>query len=82
MKKPSLQDALATKAPAPVAPVAVPEPEKRDPKVDAKVATTLHIRPADLKALKIIAANNPGVKVNDLILEGVAHVLALHGVKQ
>jgi len=79
MRKPSLQDALATKAPPASPPIVAPS--EAEPKADAKVATTLRIAPADLEALKIIAARQRGVKVNDLILEGVRHVLALHAPK-
>jgi len=39
---------------------------------------TLRIEPSWLEALKIVAAKRR-VKVNDLLLEGAAHVLALNG---
>jgi hypothetical protein len=78
MRKPSLTDALATKAPTPApAPPATEAPGKA---ADAKVATTLRILPSDLESLKIMAARRR-VKVNDLILDGVRHVLALHAPK-
>jgi hypothetical protein len=81
MKKPSLSAALAQKAP-PVPepptpqPMATPAPKPKD----GRVVTTLRIEPERLEALKIIAARKRG-KVNDLILEGVAHILALHDMK-
>jgi len=85
MKKPSLQDALATKAPPippiPPAPAAVPPGAEAEQKDDARVVTSLRIPAADLEALKVIAARKRGMKVNDLVLEGVRHVLALHGAK-
>jgi hypothetical protein len=82
MKKPSLSDALAQKVP--VAPQPAPSPvvtpvTAAKPK-DGRVVTTLRIEPERLEALKIIAARKRG-KVNDLILEGVAHILALHDMK-
>jgi predicted HicB family RNase H-like nuclease len=48
--------------------------------MDGKRATTLRIDPEQLEALKILAAKRR-VKVNDLVLEGVEHVLALHAGK-
>ena len=48
---------------------------------DGKITTSLRIAPKDLKALKILAAER-GMKVNDLILEGVAHVIALRTRKR
>jgi hypothetical protein len=47
---------------------------------DARVATTLRLDPADLEALKIMAAKQR-VRVNDLLLEGVAYVLSAHRLK-
>jgi hypothetical protein len=41
------------------------------------MATTIRIEPERLEALKILAAKRR-VRVNDLLLEGVNHVLALH----
>jgi len=76
MKKPSLTAALASKAP----PAPPPTPEAPAAPAKAKVVTSLHIPPADLERLKIIAARER-TKVNDLVLQGVAHVLALHEVK-
>lgn len=81
MKKPSLTDALAQKAPTvPEAPVAAPAPAPAGKPKDGRVVTTLRIEPEQLEALKIIAAKRRG-RVNDLILEGVAHILALHDMK-
>ena len=81
MKKPSLTSALATKAPVAPSPVVTPAPKAAARAPDSKIATTVRIAPADLEALKIIAAKQRGVKVNDLILQGVAHVLALNAAK-
>jgi hypothetical protein len=75
-KKPTLTDALAKKAPAPEpAPVPVAGvPSGR--LTDQRINTTLRIEPALLRELKY-AALEDGRKVNDLILEGVHHVLSL-----
>jgi predicted DNA-binding ribbon-helix-helix protein len=43
-----------------------------------RINTTLRLEPQLLEALKIIAAHRR-VQVNDLLLEGVRHVLLLHG---
>jgi hypothetical protein len=79
MKKPSLSAALAQKAPA-ASEAPAPQPVAAVKPKDGRVVTTLRIEPELLEALKIIAARKRG-KVNDLILEGVAHVLALHDMK-
>jgi hypothetical protein len=77
MKKPSLTDALASKAPPP----APPAPEAASKATRAKMAhTSVYIPQDDLDALKLIAIRQR-VKVNDLVLQGVAHVLALHVAK-
>jgi hypothetical protein len=78
MKKPSLSDALAKKdfpSALSVVPetVAGPAPKPND----GRMATTIRIEPERLEALKILAAKRR-VRVNDLLLEGVSHVLALH----
>ena len=81
MKKPSLSDALAQKqspAPAPVEPASAPVAASKTK--DGRITTTLRIEPSWLEALKIVAAKKR-VKVNDLLLEGAAHVLALNGQK-
>jgi len=83
VKKPSLASALAQKdQPQPVVPpepaaASVPMPALKA--TDSRVATTLRIEPERLEALKILAAKRR-VRVNDLILEGVDHVLALNAV--
>jgi hypothetical protein len=78
MKKPTLTDALAQKAtPAPVS--AQPEGKPAAAK-DDRINTTLRISPAGLEALKNIAAAKR-IRVNDLLLEGAEHVLALNGRK-
>jgi hypothetical protein len=81
MKKTSLASALAAKEPPAVPAATQPPAPPASPKLtDARTATTLRIEPERLEELKIIAARRR-VKVNDLILEGVAHVLALHSTK-
>ena len=83
MRKPSLSDALAQKqSPAPQSVEPTPAPTLAiAPKArDGRVTTTLRIEPGWLEALKIVAAKRR-VKVNDLLLEGAAHVLALNGQK-
>ncbi len=77
MKKPSLSAALAQKS-APMPAAVEPEPTPRSK--DSRVTTTLRIEPSWLEALKIIAAKKR-VRVNDLLLEGAAHILALNGQK-
>jgi len=81
MKKPSLLDALAQKqSPAPQSVESAPTPVAALKAKDGRVTTTLRIEPSWLEALKIVAAKRR-VKVNDLLLEGAAHVLALNGQK-
>ncbi len=79
MKKPSLSDALAQKQ-SPLVQPAEPAPAPAQKVKDGRVTTTLRIEPSWLEALKIIAAKKR-VKVNDLLLEGAAHVMALNGQK-
>jgi hypothetical protein len=50
------------------------KPERR--RTDHRMSTTLRIEPALLRELKYAAVEDDK-KVNDLILEGVHHVLAL-----
>jgi hypothetical protein len=76
MKDPSRTAALASEATAPP----LPSPKAPATPAKAKVVTSLHISPADLERLKIIAARER-TKVNDLVLQGIAHVLALHDTK-
>ncbi len=77
MKKHSLSAALAQKsAPVPAAIEPAPVPRSKD----SRITTTLRIEPSWLEALKIVAAKKR-VRVNDLLLEGAAHVLALNGQK-
>ena len=81
MKKPTLEAALAQKQPPTIAiEKDVPLPPAAKRAGDGRVTTTLRIEPERLEALKIVAAKKR-VKVNDLLLEGAAHVLALHGSK-
>lgn len=81
MKKPSLSDALAQKQSPSVQPAEkAPAPAPTQKAKDGRVTTTLRIEPSWLEALKIIAAKKR-VKVNDLLLEGAAHVMALNGQK-
>lgn len=77
MKKPSLSDALAQKQPT-VAPPA--EPAQTSKAKDGRITTTYRISPGGLEALKNVAAAER-IRVNDLILEGVEHALALRGRK-
>ncbi len=83
MKRPTLAESLATKAPKPQPSeaTAAPEPPAAVRLTDSRMATTVRIEPEKLEALKIVAAKRR-VKVNDLILEGVSHVLALYAPKQ
>jgi hypothetical protein len=81
MKKPSLKDSLTRKpdAAAPAAPPA-PSPEARPERLtDRRINTTLRLEPEKLERLKIIAARKR-IRVNDLLLEGVDHVLALYSL--
>jgi hypothetical protein len=82
MKKHSLTDALATKTPpAPVAPPAPPPTAEPPPKPKPDViATTIRIDPERLEKLKVIAVRRR-IRVNELLLEGVDHVIALHNAK-
>lgn len=75
-KKPTLTDALAKKAPEPES-APVPVADARPVRLtDQRINTTLRIEPALLRELKF-AALEDGRKVNDLILDGVHHVLSL-----
>jgi len=60
---------------AAIVPAAQPEPAPAR-LTDLRVATSVRIEPNKLDELKILAVRKR-VKVNDLILEGVDHVLAL-----
>ena len=74
MKKPSFTAALAQDQ-------APPPPEPKAAKAgDGRINTTFRISPEGLEALKIVAAEKR-TRVNDLLLEGAEHVLALHGRK-
>ena len=81
MKKPSLKDSLARKPE--VVPAAAPPPAGTAPRpvrlTDLRINTTLRLEPEKLERLKIIAARKR-IRVNDLLLEGVDHVLALHSL--
>jgi hypothetical protein len=76
MKRPTLTDALARKA-APEVPPPAPQEAKPGRLTDRRINTTLRLEPELLEELKIVAARKR-VRVNDLVLEGVRHVLALH----
>lgn len=78
MKKPSLTDALAQKVPA--AAELPPPPAPGEAKKDGRINTTVRISPEGLEALKNVAAARR-IRVNDLLLEGAEHVLALNGRK-
>lgn len=76
MKKPTFTAALAQNE-------AAPPPEQPLPKAkpkDDRVNTTLRISPEGLEALKVVAAAKR-IRVNDLLLEGAEHVLAINGRK-
>ena len=74
MKKPTFTAALAhDQAP----PATVEKPAKVG---DGRINTTFRISPEGLEALKIVAAEKR-TRVNDLLLEGAEHVLALNGRK-
>ena len=75
MKKPSFTDALAQESPAVEVVSAAPGKAKDD-----RINTTLRISPEGLEALKNVAAAKR-TRVNDLLLEGAEHVLALNGRK-
>lgn len=77
MKKPSFSAALAQTAVSEGE--AAPAMAQTKPK-DDRINTTLRISPEGLEALKNIAAAKR-IRVNDLLLEGAEHVLALNGRK-
>jgi predicted HicB family RNase H-like nuclease len=59
----------------------VPEPApslatKRAKVDDGKMTTSMRIEPEKLEALKIIAARER-IRVNDLVMQGIDHVIAL-----
>ena len=81
--KQSLAAALATKeSPRPPndnQPAPEPAPASKSPRPDV-IATTIRIDPDRLERLKVIA-HRRRMRVNELLLEGVDHILALHGAK-
>lgn len=79
MKKPSLSDALARKEAPAVPPADTPAPAARTKDKDT-IATTIRLDADRLERLKIVAARRR-CRVNELLLEGVDHVLALHEAK-
>lgn len=79
VKKPSLTDALAQKT-TPAPPEVFGQNIQKPPAKDDRINTTLRISPAGLEALKNVAAAKR-IRVNDLLLEGAEHVLALNGRK-
>lgn len=72
-------EALKVQKPGTQPPAASPAPE-----APVRITTTLRIEPDTLERLKVIAhrtrgrGKGQGRSVNDLILEGVEHVLAQH----
>lgn len=79
MKKPSFSAALAQDhAPAPA--LLEPGLAKATKSKDDRINTTLRISPEGLEALKNVAAAKRS-RVNDLLLEGAEHILALNGRK-
>lgn len=75
MKKPSFSAALAQEREQ-VEQAEAPAPKPKD----SRINTTLRISPEGLEALKNVAAAKR-IRVNDLLLEGAEHVLALNGRK-
>jgi hypothetical protein len=75
VKKPTFTTALTQKEEAETA----PSTAKQKPK-DDRVNTTIRISPEGLEALKNVAAAKR-IRVNDLLLEGAEHVLAINGRK-
>jgi hypothetical protein len=73
MKKPSLRDSLTPKLSA-----ESPAKDRALRLTDTRMATSVRIEPDKLERLKVIAFRRR-VRVNELILEGVDHVLALYG---
>jgi hypothetical protein len=73
MKKPTLETIMARK------PAAVPAPESPPPAArkadDGKVTTSMRIDADKMEALKVIAVRER-VRVNDLVVEGINHVIA------
>jgi hypothetical protein len=80
VKKPTFSAALAQdREPSPPetqAVVPAPMPKAKDDRIN----TTIRISPEGLEALKVVAASKR-IRVNDLLLEGAEHVLALNGRK-
>lgn len=81
MKKPSLKESLTPKPGSVVATSPTAEPQATRPQrlTDQRINTTLRIEPEKLERLKIITARKR-IRVNELLLEGVDHVLALHSL--
>jgi hypothetical protein len=82
MKKPSLKDSLTRKPDVTAAaapPPPIPQVTRRERLTDRRINTTLRLEPEKLERLKIVAARKR-IRVNDLLLEGVDHVLALYSL--
>jgi hypothetical protein len=77
VKKPSFTAALAQDAP-PAETEATPA--IKGARRDDRINTTIRISPEGLEALKNVAAAKR-IRVNDLLLEGAEHVLAINGRK-
>ena len=77
MKKPTLDTVLARKPGPESAPEPTPAQSVKRKVDDGKMTTSLRIDPAKLEALKIIAFRKR-VRVNDLVLQGIDHVIALN----
>ncbi len=75
MKKPSFTAALAQEEEAPE-----PAPPAKQKAKDDRINTTVRLSPEGLEALKVLAAAKR-CRVNDLLLEGAEHVLAINGRK-
>src|SRR4051794_15207039 len=77
VKKPTLTESLTPKAPPQAEPpVPLAPPPAKVGLTESRVATSVRIEPDKLDELKMLAVRRR-VKVNDLILQGIDHVLAL-----
>jgi hypothetical protein len=77
VKKPTFSAALAQGREQSIDPEPAPAKVRA---TDDRINTTIRISPEGLEALKVVAASKR-TRVNDLLLEGAEHVLALNGRK-
>jgi hypothetical protein len=79
MKKVTLKDSLTPKPHAVPAPAAESAAASKPPRLtDLRRPTSVRIEPEKMERLKVIAYRRR-IRVNELILEGIDHVLALYG---